>query len=79
LGLFFVQSWLVNIYNILRRIPTFATDGLNASFDTINSEELIVDENLSEAPMLLELVILNNDIALHVLSYFNLWFINARM
>ncbi len=50
LGLVHVQSWQVNVYDMLRSIPTISTEGLNAYFDTADTK-LTVNENLSEAPM----------------------------
>jgi hypothetical protein len=51
---------------MLGHIPT--TDGLVDYFISIDSK-LSVYEILTEAPALVELVIPNNDIVLHVLSY----------
>ena len=53
---------------MLRRIPTISHEDLTAYFDSINSK-LSYNENLSDVPMLLDLVIPNNDIVLCVLSY----------
>ena len=66
LGIVPVRSWQTNIYNMLGHIPT--TDGLVDYFISIDSK-LSVYEILTEAPALVELVIPNNDIVLHVLSY----------
>jgi hypothetical protein len=43
LRLVLVQSRQANIYDMLRRIPTISTDGLNAYFDTINSKLLLYE------------------------------------
>jgi hypothetical protein len=67
LGLVLVRSWKYNIHEMLRRIPT-KDWGLRAYFDSINSK-LSYYENISEAPMLLELVIPKNDVVLRILSY----------
>ncbi len=80
-GLALVSSWQANINNMLRSIPTIIDNddnnndddnddkNLNAYFDAINAK-LTVYEYMSEAPMLLELVIQNDDIVQHVLSFF---------
>jgi hypothetical protein len=69
LGLVLVLSWQASIYDMLRRIPTISTEGLGAYFDTIHCQ-LTVYEDLSEAPMLLELAVPNDDIVWRILSYF---------
>ena len=68
LGLVRIQSWLVNIYDMLGRISTISKEGLNAYLDTIDAK-LSVYESLSEDPEFLGLVIPNNDIVLRVLSF----------
>ena len=50
------RSWQVNIHDMLWCIPTISYGGLNAYFGSIDSE-LAAYENLSEAPILLELAI----------------------
>ena len=67
LGLIRVRSWRANDYDMLSRIPTFSSGVLNVCFD-INNSRLTMYESLSEAPMLLELVMPNNDIVLRDLS-----------
>jgi hypothetical protein len=68
LGLVRIQSWQVNIYDMLGRISTISKEGLNAYLDTIDAK-LSVYESLSEDPEFLGLVIPNNDIVLRVLSF----------
>ncbi len=60
--------WQVSIYEMLRRIPNFSPESLNAHFDSIYSK-LSDYENFSEAPKLLSLALLNNDIVLRVLYF----------
>ena len=54
LGHVLVRSWRDNIQGMLRNITSVSTDGLDAYFATINSK-LEEYENLSDAPMFLEL------------------------
>jgi hypothetical protein len=68
LGQIVVRSWQSNVYEMLRRIPTFSAKGLNAHFDSIDSK-LSDYENMSEAPELLGLTMPNNDIVLRILSF----------
>jgi hypothetical protein len=80
-GLALVSSWQANINNMLRSIPTIIDDdddnndndnddeNLNAYFDAIDAK-LTIYENMSKAPMLLELVIQKNEIVRHGLSFF---------
>jgi hypothetical protein len=72
LGLVQGRCLRANIYEMQRRIPTFARGCLNAYFDTIHSK-LTLNENLikahGEALMLLGLAIPNDDIVLRVLSF----------
>ena len=68
-GLALVSSWRANIDSMLRNIPTIAATNLEAHFDAIDAR-LNIYENMSEAPMLIELVIENDDIVQRVLSFF---------
>jgi hypothetical protein len=68
LGLVLVRIWQANIHEMMGRIPTVSTDGLNAYFDTIDSK-LAIYKDLSELPLLLELAILNNNIVLCIPSF----------
>ncbi len=68
-GLALVSSWRANIDSMLRNIPTIAATNLKAHFDAIDAR-LNIYENMSEAPMLIELVIQNDDIVQRVLSFF---------
>jgi hypothetical protein len=51
-----VQSWRVNIYDMLRRIPTIRPKGMKSFFITINSQ-LSFYEDLKGSLALLELAI----------------------
>ncbi len=62
------MKWQANNYHMLSRIPTVSAEGLNAYFDSIDSK-FTEYEHLSEAPILLDLAILNDDIILRVLSF----------
>ena len=68
-GLALVSSWLANIDSMLRNIPTIAATNLKAHFDAIDAR-LNTYENMSEAPMLLELAIPNDDIVQRILTFF---------
>jgi hypothetical protein len=56
LGHVLVRRWRGNIHGMLRNISSVSTNGLDAYFATINSK-LEEYENLSDAPMFLELAI----------------------
>ena len=56
LGLVLLRSWQANIHTLLKRIPSISPEGSDAYFASINSK-LTDYENMSEAPMLLELAI----------------------
>jgi hypothetical protein len=51
-----VTSWRVNVYDMLRRIPTISKEGATAYLDTIDAK-LTLFESLKDSPGLLELVI----------------------
>jgi hypothetical protein len=57
LGLAMVSGWQLDIYNMLKIIPTVSSGGINAYFYTINSKLLGYEQYLKDAPMLLELAI----------------------
>jgi hypothetical protein len=56
LGLVLLRSLKANIHKLLKRIPSISPEGSDAYFASINSK-LTDYENMSEAPMLLELAI----------------------
>jgi hypothetical protein len=63
LGLALVSSWKINIYNTLKFIPTIATEGMNAYFDTMDSKRSACENLLNEAHVFFqEHFGLNNDI-----------------
>ena len=80
LALIQARSWRVNIYDMLGSIPTYYSkgifgtlgfytiEGLNSLFVSIDSK-LTIYENMSEAPMLLERAIPNDDIVQLILSF----------
>jgi hypothetical protein len=70
LALVLVQSWQANIYDMLGRIPTVSTEGLVKSLFGSIDTKLTLYENMSEAPMLLELAIPNDDIVQRILTFF---------
>ncbi len=47
-----MSTWQASINEMMRRIPSFSAEGMNAYFDSIDSRLIVYGNLMSEAPTL---------------------------